>query len=366
VDDTNAQKADFKAQLLAYKEAIDEDIKRYAAHVEKTTEQQFGAYPSAVTGTYLDMLSRGGKRIRGALAMVGYEMCGGQDREMILRAATALEMIHAYILIIDDIQDRSKLRRNKPTVHEALASFHRKNELRGDAGHTGVSLALNAALAGAHAAQMLFAGLNVDPELRIKVIGIVNLTMLTTAHGQTADIMNELTHDVSKTDVEQALEWKTAHYTILNPLCVGMALAGAGCDDTNAIRDYALNTGRAFQITDDIIGIFGDDSQTGKSNMDDIKEGKRTLLTLYALEHASPGDRNKLLAALGNESITEAEFAEVKRIITDTGALQSAREAAQNYAGEALKALDAYAERWNTPNVTFLRDLVRSLLGRVA
>jgi geranylgeranyl diphosphate synthase type I len=238
--------------------------------------------------------------------------------------------------------------------------------LRGDAGHTGVSLALNAALAGAHAAQMLFAGLNVDPELRIKVIGIVNLTMLTTAHGQTADIMNELTHDVSKTDVEQALEWKTAHYTILNPLCVGMALAGAGCDDTNAIRDYALNTGRAFQITDDIIGIFGDDSQTGKSNMDDIKEGKRTLLTLYALEHASPGDRNKLLAALGNESITEAEFAEVKRIITDTGALQSAREAAQNYAGEALKALDAYAERWNTSNVTFLRDLVRSLLGRVA
>ena len=362
----NAQEADFKSQLLAYKEAIDEDIKRYAGHVKKTTEQQFGGYPSAVTDAYLDMLSRGGKRIRGALAMVGYEMCGGKDPEMILRAATALEMIHAYILIIDDIQDRSKLRRSRPTVHEALADFHRNHILRGDAAHTGVSLGLNAALAGGHAAQMLFAGLNVDPELRIKVIGIVNLTMLTTAHGQTVDIMNELTDDVNKTDIEQALEWKTAHYTILNPLCVGMALAGAGCDDTNAIRDYALNTGRAFQITDDIIGIFGDDSQTGKSNMDDIKEGKRTLLTLYALDHASPADRKTLLATLGNESITEADFTEVKRIITDTGALQNARETAQEYAEKALQALNLHAERWNVTNVTFLRELVQSLLVRVA
>jgi geranylgeranyl pyrophosphate synthase len=366
VSNENTDLAAFGRQLAIYKQAIDADIEVYADHIRRSTRSQYGEYAGAVTNAYLDMLSRGGKRVRGALVMAGYEMCGGKDRTMIVRAATALEMIHAYILIIDDIQDRSKLRRGQPTVHEALASYHRKLGLRGDADHTGISLALNGALAGAHAAQTLFAGLSVDEELKIKVLGIVNMTMITTAHGQTADIMNELTPSVTMADVENALEWKTAHYTILNPLCVGMVLAGAGCGDTDAVRDYALHTGKAFQITDDIIGVFGSDAQTGKSTMDDIREGKRTLLTMYALEHALAADRGHLEACLGDIDITEDDFRQCQKIIKECGALEHSQAAARQHIQAALEALQLHNDRWSKDGVVFLRGLTQGLLDRVS
>lgn len=357
---------DFITQLASYKKAIDADIQAYSSHIRNTTRKQYGEHSGAVTDAYLNILGSGGKRIRGALAMVGYEMCGGKDRDMIVRAATALEMIHAYILIIDDIQDRSKVRRGQSTVHEALAAYHRGLNLKGDSAHVGVSLALNAALTGAHAAQMLFAGLSVDEEFRTKVIGIVNHTMVITAHGQTSDIINESLDFVKTEDVEHTLEWKTAHYTILNPLCVGMVLAGAGCEDTDAIRDYALHTGMAFQITDDIMGIFGDDSKTGKSIMDDVREGKQTLLTLYALDHAEPNDQKFLRGVLGKDSLTSAEFQKAKQIIEKSGALTYARDVARNHVRDALQSLDAVAGRWRSENVGFLRSLSSALLDRAA
>lgn len=358
-------KNDFEHRLGAYKRAIDADIDKYANHVRQNTLQQYGLHAGAVTDAYLDMLGHGGKRIRGALAMVGYEMCGGTDRHMMVRAATALEMIHAYILIIDDIQDRSALRRGQQTMHQVLAAYHRNQKLKGDAIHTGISLALNGALAGAHAAQMLLAGLSVDPELKIKVLGIVNHTMLVTAHGQTTDIMNESTPSVSAEDVEHALEWKTAHYTILNPLCVGMVLAGAGCEDTDAIRSYALHTGRAFQITDDIIGVFGDDAQTGKSSMDDIREGKQTVLTVYALEHATAADRDFLKQCLGDIQLTRSDFERAKDIIRSTGALEFATGEAQDSVGKAVKTLGIQGHRWSKDGTIFLRGLAEALLVRI-
>jgi geranylgeranyl diphosphate synthase type I len=357
-------RTDFAARLGAYKQAIDVDLAAYAEHVATSTRQQYGPYAGLTTDTFLDMLQRGGKRIRGALTMVGYEMCGGTDRTMITRAASAIEMMHAYILMIDDIQDRSSLRRGKPTAHVQLASYHRKHKLQGDADHAGISLALDAAVGGMHAAQMLFAGLNVDADLRMKAVGIVNLTMLITAHGQTYDIMNELTPELDPQNIERAMEWKTAHYTFLNPLCVGMVLADAGCEKTDAIRQYALHAGLAFQITDDIIGVFGDESKSGKHVMDDIREGKRTLLTAYALDHAAPADRTVLREALGNPKLTQAQFERCRQIIENCGALDAARTRADNHVTQALAALDKNSYHWRSEGVDFLRDLAQELLKR--
>lgn len=249
----NVSKQHFARQLAAYKSAIDADVKAYAAHVRHTTKQLYGEYPSVVTNEYLDLLERGGKRIRGALVMTGYEMLGGQDKEMVVRAATAMEMLHASMLTIDDIQDHDEVRRGKPAVHVAMAEYHKEIGMQGDPTATGISLALDAALAGSHAAQMLLAGLSAPDDLKIKVIGIVNHTIVMTLHGQTYDVINAGLSHPKPENLSRATEWKSAHYTFLNPLCVGMVLAGAGCGDTNAIRDYALNTGIAFQLTDDIM-----------------------------------------------------------------------------------------------------------------
>lgn len=244
---------EFSAAFASYKRAVDEDIRLYTAHVRRVTRQQYGEHPSAVTNEYLDLLSRGGKRIRGALVMVGYEMLGGSDTQMIARAATAIEMLHAALLVIDDIQDHDTIRRGKPAVHVALADYHQKMGMGGSAKATGIGLALNAALTGLHAAQVLLAGLEADPEQKIKVIGIVNNTFILAAHGQTYDIVTAGQEHPHPDHVARATEWKSAHYTFLNPLCVGMVLANAGCEDTDAIREYALHTGIAFQLVDDML-----------------------------------------------------------------------------------------------------------------
>lgn len=355
----------FQKQLEQYKQAIDADIAAYSAHVRATTREQYGAYGTLVTDSFLDLLSRGGKRIRGALVMVGYEMCGGRDKQMIVRAATALEMIHAHLLIIDDIQDRSQVRRGRPTAHKMLSAYHKKHGLRGNPDHVGTGLALNAAFGGNAAAQIILAGLNIDAELKLKVLAIINMTIVTTAHGQTQDILNEVAGQVSEQDIERTMEWKTANYTLLNPLCVGMVLAGVGCQDTDTIRGYAIPAGKAFQITDDIISTFGDFEKTGKSNMDDIREGKQTLLTLYALERATPSEQAFLHRCLGNDALTNHDFVRCQQIFKNSGALKRAESQARLYINQALSSLDNASVPWADEQILFLRELARSLAGRL-
>lgn len=353
---------DFTTQLSTYKQAIDADIAAYAAHVRKSTRLQYGEYPEVVSSAFLDLLSRGGKRIRGALVMTGYEMCGGQDRSMIVRAATAIEMMHAYMLLIDDIQDRSTLRRGKPTVHFLLADYHEKHGLKGDSAHAGMSLALNAAISGAHAAHMLLAGLEVDPQLRINAIGIIDHTMVVTAHGQTYDIVNQMNDKVSTADIERMMEWKTAHYTFLNPLCVGMVLAGADCQSTDAIRGYALHAGIAFQIADDIKGLYGTKAEIGKDPLDDIREGKYTLLIHHALAHVAAPDKKFFKACLGNPDVSAADLKKIRMLVERCGARAYAQELATQHAAAALEALAKEGERWGSVNVHFLKQLVEKML----
>ncbi|MDZ7785935.1 MAG: polyprenyl synthetase family protein [Candidatus Saccharibacteria bacterium] len=359
-----ANKSVFQSRLKDYKTLIDDDIAAYAKRVSARTLQDYGKYSRVASDAYFDILARGGKRIRGALVLLGYEMSGGKNRDLALEAARAIEMMHAYILIIDDIQDRSSIRRGGPAAHKILEQYHRDKYLAGEAEHFGVAVALNSALGGAHAAQMILATLDCDEEIRTKVLGIMNRTMLVTAHGQTNDIVNELIADVDEQAVERVLEWKTAHYTFLNPLHVGMVLAGADCHDTDAVTDYAMFAGKAFQITDDILGTFGAEQESGKSPMDDIREGKRTLLTVYALEHAGQADQNFLIQTLGNQHITPAEFERCKHILQDSGALDYARKQAEHNATKAIESLTSHATRWSEEGVAFLSGLAQYLLTR--
>jgi geranylgeranyl diphosphate synthase type I len=356
----------FKTKLGKYKRLIDDDIASYSKHVQKTTLQQYGSAARLVTDAYLEILARGGKRIRGSLVMLGYEMSGGTDREMILQAARAVEMIHAYLLIMDDIQDRSLTRRGGPTVPVMLAGHHRRHNLAGDGGHFGIAMALNAMGIGNHAAQMILANLNAPEGLRLNVISILNRTVIVTAHGQTNDIMNEVVAEVNDEAVERVLEWKTAHYTFLNPLHMGMVLAGADCHATDAITDYAIHAGKAFQITDDILGVFGTEFDSGKSPMDDMKEGKRTVLSNYALKHSAAADKNFLLQMLGNTDLTPAEFERCKDIFIESGALKHAQERAAEHVEQALSALSGEAKRWSAEGVQFLRGLGKYLLDRTS
>ncbi len=356
----------FLTQLRVYKNQIDSEISDYSKQVQKSTLQHYGNHSRVATDAYLEILNRGGKRIRGALAMTGYYMSGGTDHQMILKAARSLEMIHAYLLIMDDIQDRSVSRRGGTTAHVALGEYHNQKNLSGNSEHFGVSIALNAMGIGNHAAQVTIANLEVAEELRLKALSILNQSVIITAHGQTSDIMNEVNGEVTMRDVDNVLQWKTAHYTFLNPLTFGQVLAGADCQATDAIREYALSAGRAFQITDDILGIFGSERASGKSSLDDIREGKRTILTLYALKHAEKADRHFLMQMLGNSELSQSEFEQCKSIIVESGALAYTQSEAEKSVQKAVYSIEHSSQNWPPEQNSFLRGLAQYLLTRTA
>lgn len=356
----------FIKTIIEHKKLLDEAIDIYSKSIEKSTLKSYGAHSRVAADAYLQILRRGGKRIRGSLAIVGYQMCGGRDMDMIVRAGMALEMIHAYVLIMDDMQDRSLSRRGGPSAHAGLAQYHKDHHLAGDSEHFGSSIAMNAMGIGNHAAQVIVANLDADEDLRLKALSILNQTVIITAHGQTNDIMNEVSGDVSMRDVENVLEWKTAHYTFLNPLTFGMVLAGADCGSTDAIRDYSLQAGRAFQITDDILGTFGEEFESGKSPLDDIREGKRTVLTTYALQATDKADRHFLTQMLGNDGLTSLELNRCKEILMECGALQYAQEQANQSIKIAQSSLNKEQSRWEPGGVSFLNGLAESLLTRRA
>lgn len=356
----------FKTRLKDYKLLIDKDIEQYSKTLQNKTLKKYGASARLVTDAYLDILERGGKRIRGALVMLGYEMCGGTDQAMIVQAARAIEMIHAYLLIMDDIQDRSLTRRGGPTVPVILAGHHRRHNLAGDAGHFGIAMSLNAMGIGNHSAQTTLSQLNTTESRRLKVLEILNESIVTTAHGQTNDIMNEVVAAVSEEDVERVLEWKTAHYTFINPLHIGMVLAGADAGSLKAVEKYAIHAGKAFQITDDILGIFGSEFESGKSPMDDMREGKRTVLSIYAIDNAKRADKNFIIQMLGNTDLTPAEFERCKTIFIESGALKHAQDRAAAHIEQALDSLIGTPASWSPDGVRFLRGLSSYLLNRTS
>jgi geranylgeranyl diphosphate synthase, type I len=216
---------------------------------------------------------------------------------------------------------------------------------------------------GAHGAELVLSNLDVDPELRIKALNIMNHTIMVTAHGQTHDIVNEITtHKIPLHELDKVMQWKTAHYSILNPIHMGMVLAGAPCEDTNAITEYALNIGKAYQITDDLLLISDEDS--GKNAIDDIKEGKQTILTLYADHHASEPSREFIRSCLGNPDVGQEDFSRFKKILHESGAVVYAEKAAEHHIEVARKSLREHSKRWNATSVIFLDELAKYLLKR--
>lgn len=355
-------KETYKEPMEAYQTAINEELASYSRSFIVDTLEEHGSKATIPIEAYGLLLSRGGKRLRGALTIVGYEMLGGQDSEMILQAACAVEMMHAYILIIDDIQDRSDVRRGGPTVHRLLEQKSRDNNWIGDHAHVGRSLALNAALAGGHYASRLIGELNAPAELRIKAKGLLDSTMIKTAYGQTIDIINEVNGEVTREDINQVILLKTAYYSLLNPLQIGMILAGCSDEDLEAIESFAEATGQAYQITDDLLAYS--DGPFDKDPSTDIKDRKQTLILYEALKRVKGEDEVFLRRCLGSPDLTEANFKRCVAIVVSTGAVAEARAEAKAQLEDARNAAKRFPKHWDQKQVSFLMNLTGYILNR--
>ncbi|MEU0545178.1 polyprenyl synthetase family protein [Nocardia sp. NPDC005978] len=290
---------------------------------------------------------RGGKRTRPAFAWTGW-LGAGRDPEdpeadAVLVACAALELVQAAALIHDDIIDSSRTRRGFPTVHVEYEQRHIGERWIGDAPHYGESISiLIGDLALAWADDMTReAGL---PPAALARFGPVWAAMRTEVlGGQMLDIHGEAGGDES---VEAALRinrYKTAAYTIERPLHLGAALADADAELIAAYREFGTDIGIAFQLRDDLLGVFGDPAVTGKPSGDDLREGKRTVLIAEALRRADATD--PAAAALIRDNlgtdVSPELVAELRAILTDLGAVDAVEQRILSLTDQALTALDA-------------------------
>lgn len=364
-DNTTTDADYFVEQLSHSKATFDAVVEAYWQSKLADIKTTFGDASWQAVGAYANVMARGGKRIRAALAATSYRMFGGENEEVVKGMGLAIEMVHAYMLAIDDICDNSDLRRGGPTVHKTLEAWHHKAHLHGDSVHFGASMAMLAAMTGFHESMLVIEDLPVSAERRLAALKNLNYFINFTYHGQFNDIVNEASTTRDEKRVEDVLIWKTAYYTFANPLQFGAILAGAPPEMLDALMRYSMAAGRAFQISDDILSLYGDAESTGKSPADDIREGKRTLLTVKALELANPDDAAFLESQLGNTEVTTQDFERCKDIIRSCGALEFAQSELERSCLEATtRARDGGLP--DGDEVRFLSGLATYLMDRKA
>ncbi len=281
---------------------------------------------------------RGGKRLRSILMILGYKMYGGKDESAIVEASTSLELIQSYLLIHDDIMDESELRRGKKTVHRIYEDIHLKNGFGGNPRRFGESMALILGdLANAYAMEILTSS-KFPNDLKIMALNKLNEIIEYTGYGQIIDVYSSMLENFDEDDLLLLHKYKTARYTVEGPLVLGAILAGRG-EEEEKIRDFAIPIGIAFQLQDDILGLFGDEEKIGKPVTSDLAEGKKTLLIIKALELSDEKESKKILNALGNPAVTYGQLEEVREIVRKTGSLNYSINLAMKLVKEGKKSL---------------------------
>jgi len=307
----------------------------------------------------------GGKRLRPLLMILGYAGSKGVVDSRIVRASISIELVHSYLLMHDDVMDRDEFRRGRPTVWRAFRDLHAEAYGLEEATHYGYSMAIIAGdLAAAYAVQALLRS-EFEYDVVLKAVELIQDVIEKTGHGQILDMTleKEPLSAVKEEDVLEVHRLKTALYTIDGPLRMGGILARADEDLLRAYTRYAIPVGIAFQLQDDILGVFGDEAIVGKPVDSDIKEGKRTLLVVKAWERATPEQRRVMERVLGNRLASKEEVEMVREIMRSTGALDYVRELALRLAREGSSALDEADVSSDVREV--LKDLAKVVVERV-
>lgn len=351
-----------KLQILTdFKEKIDKELEIYFDEAIEETKKKDVLMAGAVR--YIKkMVLAGGKRMRPAFMYFGYIAAGGKDRKKILKASMSVELIHAYLLIHDDIMDRDKMRHGIDSIHYHYDKFAQKAFLDADTKHFGNSMAIIIGdMANAFGNQIMFdskfkAG-NILKALH-ELQGIISLTVI----GQAQDFYIEYSRKATEKSVMQMYENKTAKYSIEGPLVLGATLAGANNALKESFGHYAVPLGTAFQIQDDILGIFGSEKKMGKKVGADIEEGKQTLLVIKARELGSAKQKDAIKKILGKKNLTIEEIAQFQEIIRETGALDYAKNLAQKLVLGAKKELEKM--KINPEAKNFLAEIADYMIER--
>ncbi len=285
-------------------------------------------------------LVSGGKRLRPAFSYWGYRAAGGDDNDALLKACTSLELLQACALIHDDVMDASDTRRGQPAVHKQFEALHIANSWSGSAKLFGEGSAILVGdLALSWADEMLLTcGLDTDQIARAKATYDVMRTELMS--GQYLDLLEQVRGGITQERAEIVIRFKSAKYTIERPLHMGASIAGASAELLTVLSKYGLALGEAFQLRDDLLGVFGDAEVTGKPAGDDLREGKQTMLIAHAYATATSAEKKFIDEHLGSADITAATISELQKLLISCGAQEFIETRISQYLATALAALD--------------------------
>jgi geranylgeranyl diphosphate synthase, type I len=283
-----------------------------------------------------------GKRLRPAFCYWGWRGVGGPDGPEIIKAAAALELLHAGALVHDDLMDASDTRRGQPSLHRRFEAYHAGRGWHGSPASFGMGMAILLGDLLLCWTDAMFHASGLPPGALRRGQPVLDLMRTEVFAGQYLDLFGQAAGNGTLESALRVVEYKTTKYTIERPLHLGAVLAGeppAGL--LAAYSAYGLPLGTAFQLRDDILGVFGDPAQTGKPAGDDVREGKHTALLAIARARATGRQTAVIDRYLGDPLLDEAGTAEVRAVVTGTGAVAECEAMIGRHVTEAVAALAA-------------------------
>ncbi|RYE76949.1 MAG: polyprenyl synthetase family protein [Myxococcales bacterium] len=297
----------------------------------------------------------GGKRLRAAFCWWGHlAVADPADHDALVRACASLELLHASALVHDDYMDASDVRRGRPATHKAFEAQHRADGWRGNPEQYGASAAILLGDLLLSWADELLRTSGIPTDRVLSGLDYFDLTRSEVVMGQFLDVSAQAKGRTTVEEAMNVLRYKSAKYSIERPLNLGAALAGADDATQSALTAFGLPLGEAFQLRDDLLGVFGDPDVTGKPAGDDLSEGKRTVLVAEALNRASAEDAARLDAALGTD-LDPGSVADLQQVIDSSGARQAVEDRIAELTDRALTALAS------APVRTEAQDALRQL-----
>ena len=328
-----------KEELGLFKAKIEPELKVFLDKAIKSSKENNFITTGALQQVKKITLS-GGKRLRPALMYWGYMGVGGKDEKEIIKTSVSIELIHIFLLIHDDIIDNDPKRHGVETIHCKYKKLGRMiAKGKRDSTHFGNSIGIVVGdIVNALGNRVLFDS-KFDAALIIKALSRLQDIIARVAVGEAQDVFIEHSRVANEKEVLDMYKNKTAKYTIEGPLHLGAILGGASDELLSKISNFAVPIGVAFQIQDDILGIFGDEQKIGKPVGSDIREGKQTLLVVRALKNATKSQKEILHSLIGKKDITLAEIEEFRDIVRKTKALEYANTLAKKLIAEGKAEL---------------------------
>lgn len=343
-------------------------LEAYAAPVSKVLEEfldnaevkvLFGSDELAqwAFSSICDFAVRPGKRLRGSLAAATYdEVCGQRFASDGLVLGAALELFHAYILLIDDVMDRSLERRGKPTLQVLYTQTNPPDTTAHEANMVAISLGLTVQ----HLSGQLLSRLKASPETIVSIRRSIDSNFIQTALGQCADLSQKVGRKVSRPDIIRKYEQKTGRYTFVNPLQCALTLAGAETDEA-ACAAIGLPAGVAFQLNNDLHDLFPEQTTQQKVIANDIREGVLTLVLYEALQRADKPTRTRITHMVQGHGCAYEDMIWFRKYISTSGVVADMQRQIQRSVDQACQAVRAASSSglWSTPFADMLSECIR-------